>query len=169
MKYYLTFLVAAVFTVSAYSQDTNLILGKTDKFTSAAVFDLSDPSGVNIEVNLWGFVRLPGRYRVPYYTTFMDLMSYAGGPTENTRLEDMRIVRSDSTGKTKIIRLNYGDLLWEDEIRVTGRENPVLKSGDVIIVPEEKRFTFRDNLQFYMPIITGILSIATFIITVSKK
>jgi hypothetical protein len=169
MKYYLTFLVAAIFTVSAYSQDTNLILGKTDKFTSAAVFDLSDPSGVNIEVNLWGFVRLPGRYRVPYYTTFMDLMSYSGGPTENTRLEDMRIVRTDSTGKTRIIRLNYGDLLWEDEIKVTGRENPVLKSGDVVIVPEEKRFTFRDNLQFYMPIITGLLSIATFIITVSKK
>ncbi len=169
MKYFFTALVVIFSFSCAYSQDTSLILGKTDKISSAAIYDLSDPTGLNIEVDLWGFVRLPGRYRVPMNTTFIDILSYSGGPIEFTKLEDMRIIRTDEHGNTKIINLNYGDLLWEDKIKPDKRMNPILQAGDVIVIPEERRYTFRDNLQFYLPIVTGLLSIATFVITISRK
>ena len=120
----------------SYSQDNDLKLGKSINQISGAVYDLSDPSGINIEVNLWGFVRYPGRYIVPYNTTFVDLMSFSGGPIETSNLEEIRILRpaKDSTNsKNTIIKLNYEDLLWGDKIKQSKINNPVLQAGDIIV------------------------------------
>jgi hypothetical protein len=46
--------------------------------------------------------------------------------------------------------------------------NPILLPGDVVVILKEKRYTFRDNLLFYIPIFTSLISIATFIITLQK-
>lgn len=167
-------LFLAIFCSLAAAQgDDELILGKTNKLTSGAVYDLSDPYGPNIEVNLWGFVRYPGRYRVPLNTTFMDLMSFAGGPVENSKLEEIRIVRfNDTLSKkpTEIIKLNYEDLLWADKLKTNkSLVNPTLKSRDLVVVMEEKRYTFRDNLAFFLPIITSVISVATFIVTITRN
>ncbi len=155
----------------SFSQDENLQLGRSNTLPTAAVYDLSDPTGVNMEVSLWGFVRFPGRYRVPIKTAFMDLMSYAGGPLENSNLEEIRIVRNatDTTSKRgQIIKLNYNDIMWEDKVKVDSKRNPILQPNDVIIIMEEKRYTFREDLYFILPIVGTIITIATFIITLKK-
>ena len=159
------------FVLTAYSQDGNLQLGKSNMAPTAAVYDLSDPTGINMEVNLWGFVRFPGRYKIPVSTTFMDLMSYAGGPLENSNLEEIRIVRGsiDSAAKNReIIKLNYNDVMWEDKVRTDSRRNPILQPNDVVIVMEEKRSTFKEDLSFILPIVGTLISIMTFIITLKK-
>lgn len=153
------------------AQDNDLLLGKPLNSTTASVYDLSNPEGVNIEVNLWGFVRYPGRYKVPYNTTFMDLMSFSGGPMENSNLSDIRIVRNltdTSKSKTVVININYEDLLWGEKIKNNNKINPVLKSGDVILILEERRYTARENLAFYMPIFASLITLATFIVTLTK-
>jgi len=156
-----------VVSVTAYSQlDTSLILGKSEKSNAGALFDLSDPTGVNIDVSLWGFVRLPGRYRVPLGTTFMDVLSYAGGPMEESDLKSIRLLRTQENGKVKLIMLDYNDFLWEEHINLAQMENPVLKAGDFIFIPQVKRYTLRDDLNFFVPIISALITIATFIITV---
>jgi hypothetical protein len=161
--------ILTITTFNTYSQDDDdLIFGKTTKLNSAALYDLSDPTGVNIEVNLWGFVRYPGKYRIPLNTTFMDLMSYSGGPIENTNLEDMRILRNSENGKAELIKLNYNDLLWDENISTKPKLNPVLKAGDIILVPEQRRYTFRDNIGFFLPIVTSVISIVTLIVTLQK-
>ena len=170
MKYILCS-IALIFSISfAYSQDDELILGQTPKLNSAALFDLSDPTGVNIEVNLWGFVKLPGRYRVPVTTTFLDLMSYSGGPTVESNLEEIRILRNgnDPGKKTEVIKLNYDDMMWDKEISSKARINPVLQPGDVVIILKENRYSFREDMSFYLPIFTTALSIAVLIITINK-
>lgn len=172
MKYLLfsAVLLLAININSVFSQDDDLIFGKTSKLNSAALFDLSDPNGVNIEVNLWGFVRYPGKYRVPINSTFLDVMSYGGGPIENSNLEDIRILRNSDNvnGKPELIKLNYNDLLWDDKISTQPKQNPVLKPGDIILVLEEKRYSLRDNISFILPIITSIVTITTLIITLNK-
>ncbi|NOS84498.1 MAG: hypothetical protein HOP31_05085 [Ignavibacteria bacterium] len=151
--------------------DSSLILGLSQKNVTVSVFDLSDPTGVNMEVNLWGFVRYPGRYRLPVNTTFLDLISFSGGPLEESNLEDIRIMRNmnDPTKKATVIKLNYEDLLWEDQVSTQTKPNPVLQPGDVILVLRERRYTFRDYLQIYVPIITSLVSIATLLITISRN
>jgi hypothetical protein len=174
MKYLLIILGSLlVFNInSVLSQDDDdLILGKSTKLGSAALYDLSDPTGVNIEVNLWGFVRYPGKYRIPLKTTFLDVMSYAGGPLQDSNLEEIRILRNSDNinGKAEVIKLNYDDLLWGENISSKPKNNPVLQPGDIILVLEHKRFNFRDNVSFILPIVTSIVTIATLIITLTKN
>ncbi len=171
MKFNICFVLLLVISGFSYSQnDSSLILGKTEKNNSAAVFDLSDPTGVNMEVNLWGYVRYPGRYRVPIGTTFMDLISYSGGPTDESKLVDMRIIRdaNDQTKAPKVININYEDILWGEQVSTKPKMNPVLQPGDVVVVQKERRYTFRDDLSVYFPIITTLISIATFILLLGK-
>ncbi len=171
MKFIVYLFVFMLVSGISYSQiDSSLILGMSQKNNSAALFDLSDPTGVNMEVNLWGYVRYPGRYRVPINTTFMDLISFSGGPTDESNLEEIRIIRgaNEQATKPKVIKLNYDDILWGDQISVQPKMNPVLLPGDVVVVLKEKRYTFRDNLSIYIPVLTSIISIATFIITLQK-
>src|ERR1051325_3492075 len=135
MRYILSIIIAVCCFSFGYSQDDDLIIGTNTYKPSAALYDLSDPKGVNMEVNLWGTVKIPGRYRVPVNTTFLDLMSYAGGPAENSKLDDIRIFRThkDQGGKTEIIKLNYDDMMYSDNPSGK-RPNPLLQSDDVIIV-----------------------------------
>jgi hypothetical protein len=172
MKYLLgSVMFFVLFGLFAQDDDDNLILGNSQNNKSAALYDLSDPTGINMEVNLWGYVRLPGRYRVPIKTTFMDLMSYAGGPIDESNLKEIRIIRNSSEpGKTaQLIKLNYEDLLWNEKVSTKPRSNPVLEAGDVVIILKEKRYTFRDDVSLYIPIFTTLISIATFIITLTRN
>lgn len=174
MKYFFlaVFTLLALAVNTSFSQDDeDLIFGRSTKITSAALYDLSDPTGVNIEVNLWGFVRYPGKYRIPLNTTFLDVMSYSGGPIEQSNLEEIRIIRNSDNvkGKPEIIKLDYNDFLWEDNLSVKSKLNPVLKAGDIILVKEEKRYSFRDNIGFILPIVTSVVAITTLIITLTNK
>ena len=171
MKFHFVLIYICVIVGFSFSQNDNLQLGKSNTQTSAAVYDMSDPTGVNMEVSLWGFIRFPGRYRLPLKTTFMDLISYAGGPLEDSNLEEIRIVRNaiDTVGKKgQIIKLNYNDVMWEDRVKVDSKRNPVLQPNDVIIIMQEKRYTFREDMLFILPLVGTIISIITFIITLKK-
>ena len=170
MKYILG-LIAVIFTVNQlYAQDDdNLLLGKPQVSSNAALYDLSDPTGVNMDVNLWGYVRFPGKYRIPIKTTFLDVITYAGGPTDESNLEEIRILRNtgDASKKPEVIKLNYNDLLWGEQVSDKTKNNPVLQPGDVIVVRKEKRYTFRDDISFVLPILTTIVSVATLLVTIT--
>lgn len=171
MKSILLLLLFVGLSVPAFSQDDDgLILGKTLKQSSGAIYDISDPTGINIEVNLWGFVSFPGRYIVPMKTTFMDLISYAGGPTVSSNLKDIRIIRNGTTPgeKPQLIKLNYDDLMWNDKISTVSKINPELKGGDLILILEEKRYSFREDLGIILPIVSTVITITAFIITITK-
>jgi hypothetical protein len=101
----------------------------------------------------------------------MDLMSYSGGPMESSNLEEIRIIRGalDSTGKQgQVIKLNYNDMMWEDRVHSDTKRNPVMQAGDVVVVMQEIRYKFRDDLQLIIPIISTVLTVVTFIITLRK-
>ena len=38
---------------------------------NTGLYDYSDPSSINIKVSVWGFLKYPGKYIVPQYTTLM--------------------------------------------------------------------------------------------------
>jgi hypothetical protein len=172
MKYVLGIIILflTVSITKSQDDDDNLILGNSQNNKSAALYDLSDPTGVNIEVNLWGYIRLPGRYRVPIKTTFMDLISYAGGPIDESNLKEIRIIRNsnDPSKKTQLIKLDYDDIMWDENVSTKPKLNPLLEAGDVVVILKEKRYTFREDLGLYIPIFTTLISIATFIITLNK-
>ncbi|GBD06340.1 hypothetical protein HRbin21_00128 [bacterium HR21] len=100
----------------------------------AAYYDLSFGAGLTIPVNLWGYVRVPGRYLVPSSTTLVQLISFGGGPTEYARLTDVRVIRDVRVDTTIVERV----LVYNLELyQRTGdpSQNPLLYPGDTVIVP----------------------------------
>ena len=85
---------------------------------------------VLIEVQIWGQVNRPGRYRVPVATDVVGLISYAGGPTEDAALSRVKLVRGVyGPGQTQKVNVS----------KYTGKADkslvPMMEQGDVVIVP----------------------------------
>ncbi|MDT3697052.1 MAG: SLBB domain-containing protein [Ignavibacterium sp.] len=134
--------------------------------TQGGLFDYSDPSGINIKVQLWGYVKYPGYYIIPSYCSMNDLISFAGGPLEDALMEDVKIYRK-SDEKLELFKFNFNDLLWEDTI-LTEISFPKLIAGDVVIVPGEPRYFLRQDVSFYLSITTALASIVAIIISLTK-
>jgi len=132
---------------------------------SGALYDYSAPNVINIKVQLWGYVRFPGFYIVPAGTSLNELMSVAGGPTEDALLDDIRIVKMREGTQTKMIKYNYNDLLWAKEIE-TQINYVKLDAGDVIVVPGEPRYFVREDIAFYLGILSTLASLTALIISI---
>ena len=128
-------------------------------------FDYSDPSGINIKVQLWGYVKYPGYYIVPSQCSLNDLISYAGGPLEDAMMEDVRIFKTSENNKLN--KYNLNDLLWNDSLTVP-IDFPKLAAGDVIIVPGEPRYFLREDVSFYLSVTTALASVVALIISITK-
>lgn len=173
LKFIILSLSILFFCVNLYAQDGKDRIGPEElKITGANYYNYSDKDKVNIEVNLWGFVKNPGKYLIPKGTTFIDLITLGGGPVQESKLEDIRIIRpkNDTLRITEdqIITLNYDDYLWGERINSKGKGNPVLISGDIVLVPGSPRYFFRDNLNFILSISSVLISLGILVLTITR-
>lgn len=152
-----------------FSQEDVQIGSNLNNYRQAqgGLFDYSDPTGINIKVQLWGYVKYPGYYVVPSNSTMNELISFAGGPLEDAMLDDLRIYRKSSNDKSKLLRYNFNDLLWEDSLTTT-IEFPELNAGDIVLVPGEPRYFLREDISFYLSVTTALASLAALIISITK-
>ncbi len=135
--------------------------------TQGAYFDYSDPAGVNIKVQVWGYVKFPGYYIVPINTSLSELFSYAGGPLVDAKLEDVRILKTSEDSTTQLIKYNYDDLMWGENLsKEIGF--PKLNGGDIVIIPGEPRYFIRQDISFYLSILTAVISSAALIISITR-
>jgi polysaccharide biosynthesis/export protein len=98
----------------------------------AAQYFLGNQDQVLMAVNVWGFVNKPGQYMVPYDTDLISLLSYAGGPREEAKIKNIKVVRpgKDHDAQDLVIDVDVKRFLQ------TGKavEIPVLKPGDTVVV-----------------------------------
>ncbi|MEO8445875.1 MAG: SLBB domain-containing protein [bacterium] len=136
-------------------------------------YNYGDKDKVNIEVNVWGYVKFPGKYLIPKGSTIMDLISYSGGPLTESKLEDIRLFRpkNDSLRITedKVIELNYNDLFWEERVSSKSKYNSEMIPGDILILTGEPRYFARDNVNFILSISAVLISIGILLVSIVKK
>jgi hypothetical protein len=166
--FFISLIVVACVSV-IFSQDDVQIGSNLSNYrqTQGGLFDYSDPSGINIKVQLWGYVKYPGFYIVPSSSNMNDLLSYAGGPLEDAMMSDLRIYRASNEQGNKLTKYNLDDLLWYDSLR-TEIVFPQLTAGDIILVPGEPRYFVREDIQFYLSVTTALASLAALIISITK-
>ena len=129
----LALLILLLATGSASAQglfgNQNVPIGSS----AASYYYLGGKEGLTISVNLWGFVKNPGRYEVPSSTDLVQLISFGGGPLEHAQLDGVKIVRQimqpDSSYKTEVMPVDL------KKFQLTGQKTPLLLPGDTIIVP----------------------------------
>jgi len=149
------------------AQNENVKLGA--QFTGAyqrqgGLYDYSDPETINMRVSVWGFVKYPGRYLVPVYTSVSDLLSYAGGPTDDSDLEDLRLYRVMEDSTQHLFTFNFNDLLWSNKLEETQRKIPKLQGGDLLVIPGAPRLYFRDWFRVGLSIFTAMISLTLLIL-----
>jgi polysaccharide export outer membrane protein len=146
-------------------KDVQIGLGTSDLTRSygGAYYDFSDAETVNIKVAIWGNVRNPGRYVIPVYTTIVDLISLAGGPTEAADLDDLRLYRSPQSGEQQLLKFRYDDLL-ESEQLIMNRTVPKLEPSDVLLVPGAPPMYFRDWFSLTMSVVSLIMSVIVLVV-----
>ncbi|MEI7811265.1 MAG: SLBB domain-containing protein [Ignavibacteria bacterium] len=136
--------------------------------TQGAYYDYSDPEAVNIKVSVWGFVKFPGYYLVPGYTTTKELLSLSGGPTDAAKLEDLRLYRVLEDSTQLLFKFDYNDLLWGESLKTNKEKIPNLAVGDVLLVPGEPRLYFRETLSIVLSVVSTLISVVLLINTVKK-
>ncbi len=172
MKYVLSFALFLCCTVSGFAQQGLMLgngggSGQVVNTGGSSYYDVSLGAGLTIPVNLWGYVRNPGRYVVSSSTTLVQLLSYGGGPTDFARLTDVRIVRDkkvDSTMKELVILCNL------EQFQKFGdpTQNPMLYPGDTIIVPGNAISSFQTTLGVIRDIAL-VVQVAATIILLSRS
>ncbi len=95
-----------------------------------------------IEVHVWGEVNRPGLYRVPDGSTVLDAISMAGGPTQFANLSKVRLTYADGAG-SRSLRIDL-DRYAAGSPRA---ELPVMRPGEMVTVPKNTRFFWRDAIQ----------------------
>lgn len=160
------------FATQAFSQIRGYELGAqldNRRFNSyGGFFDLSDPEAINIEVAVWGFVKYPGKYMIPDYTTVLDLLSFAGGPTDDSNLDELRLYRIDENNKEQMIPFDYNDLMWEDGLSSKYKKVPKIQPKDILVVPGEPRLYFMDWFGISLSVFSALISLTILILTINK-
>jgi hypothetical protein len=95
-----------------------------------AQYYLGNQDELLIPVNIWGFVQKPGQYMVPTNTDLISLLSYAGGPTADAKISNIKIVRSDPRRGSQVWKVDVKRYIdTADSLLI-----PPLKPNDTIIV-----------------------------------
>ncbi|MCX7875455.1 MAG: SLBB domain-containing protein [Melioribacteraceae bacterium] len=152
--------------IKDYELGANL-LNRT--YQQSGYFDLSDPEAVNIKVAIWGWVRYPGRYVIPNYTTISDLISYSGGPLEGADLEDIRVLRTKDDDTQELIKLTYNDIIYANKIDFKNQKILKLQAGDIVVLPGEPRLYARDKVAIWTSILSLIISLTILVLNITKK
>lgn len=108
---------------------------------AGSYYNVAKPGELTMQVNVWGFVQHPGRYEVGNSIDLVQLLSFAGGPTQDADMEDVRITRlfrRDGLISTKEIRINLRRLDRLEETKI------LLQPGDTIFIDHTSWFTIRD-------------------------
>lgn len=172
MKIIMKALLLFVIFSNLYAQIKDYELGANllnRTYQQSGLFDMSDPEAVNIKVAVWGWVRYPGRYIIPNYTTVSDLISYAGGPQEGADLEDIRILRTKEDETQEMFKLTFNDIMYDSKLEVKNRKIPKLQAGDILVLPGEPRLYTRDKVAIWSSILSLLISLTILILNITKK
>ncbi|NOH00049.1 MAG: hypothetical protein HND52_18970 [Ignavibacteriae bacterium] len=117
------------------------------------------PGELKINVNLWGYVNLPGRYEVPISTNLLQLLTFAGGPKTHATMDDI-----------VIYRVNENEKMIELEIDLEDPEDSVpadlkLFDEDTIVIDYSAGVGWRD---FFSLIAAPLALLATIAIALDR-
>jgi len=168
--YLISFILLIILPSQLIAQDEDIQIGLDPNFSGRNVggyYDYSDPDGINIKVAVWGYVKFPGRYVVPIRSDIISLLSYAGGINDNAYLDKLRIYRVNKDSTQQMIKFNYDDLWWNENLSKNLNLSKI-QAGDVLIVPGRDRLYWENYLTLILSSLGFLISLATLIITATN-
>jgi SLBB domain len=138
-------LMAATFLAVFQSMEAQVVTGGLagglPSASAASYYYVSKPGELTMQVNVWGYVHNPGRYEVPTSTDLIQLLSFAGGPIQDAKLDEVKVTRflKRDTGISRgEFFVNLEDLSKVDQAKL------VLYPGDTIYMTHTSWVNLRD-------------------------
>lgn len=165
----ISFLISSsLITIFPQQEDYQLGLNQNRlNQNQGAYYDYSDPDGLNIKVSVWGYVKYPGRYIIPQRSDIRDLISYSGGISDDSYLDEIRVYKVLPDSTQQMLQFDYEDLWWNENLK----ENLSLyrmEAGDVLVVPGRPRLYWENYLTLGLSIVGVLLSLTTLIVTTNN-
>jgi hypothetical protein len=153
-------------TLLSFTLSTQLAWGRGDSLVSS--FDMmqsdafgryaqgnefmsgQEPGTVMMKVNLWGAVRKPGIHHIPIKTNLIELMSYAGGPSDNALIDSIVIKRSIGPDQKKI-SIDLSQIIHSQK-----QYDLILRPDDIIVVPASQPWISQN--MFTLAIVLSVLA-----------
>ena len=164
-------LCAAVLPLSAQpgSGGSQTTSGSTTSGNATgSYYDYSHSGEIPIDVNIWGFVRSPGKYRVSSSITLIDLISLAGGPIERAKLSEVRVVHDVNVDSSLAGQpVSTFDI---EEYQRTGnpKANAVLYPYDTVIIPGDTLNTFNEILSIVSNVAIVAVSVIGLVVALKR-
>lgn len=168
LLFILFLLSISFFTI--YPQQEDYQLGISQGYlrqNQGAYYDYSDPDGLNIKVSVWGYVKFPGKYIIPQRSDIKDLLSYAGGISDDSYLDELRVYKVLPDSSQQMLKFNYDDLWWNENLS-QDLSLYRMEAGDVLLVPGRPRLYWENYLTLGLSIVGVLLSLTTLIITANN-
>lgn len=146
-KIYYVFMLLVVLHVFAFSQSNG-----------SAYYKIDNESGeMTKKVNVWGYVKNPGRYEVPISTNLIQIIAYAGGPRDHALMDEIKVYKNTETGSStaKEVDLENPSRTREADLQ--------LNNEDTIIIDHSSSVTIGEIFGFIaapLAIVTSIILIA---------
>jgi len=153
----LAVIALAVFVASNADAQTNQsgLVSATPGGTAANYY-FAKPGDITILVEVWGSVDRPGRYEIASTINLVNLLSLAGGPSEEARIDNIRITRlakGTPPDKRQVLTVDLEDLtnVKQDEL--------LLQPGDIIFVDSLSWSSWTRRLNYVLPVLSLTLSV----------
>jgi len=101
---------------------------------------------------VWGQVRSPGAYSLGASPDLMELLSAAGGPTQNADVRHVVLIRATTQQR---VRINLKTMMFSGQI-------VSISPGDIVLVPNSPWY----SVTLYFSMTATLVSFATLIFTV---
>ncbi|MCU0413364.1 MAG: SLBB domain-containing protein [Ignavibacteriaceae bacterium] len=166
----ITTFLALGFLISIFPQQEDYQLGLNQNRlnqSQGAYYDYSDPDGLNIKVSVWGYVKYPGRYIIPQRSDIKDLISYSGGISDDSYLDEIRVYKVLPDSTQQMLQFDYEDLWWNEDLK-QDLSLYRMEAGDVLVVPGRPRLYWENYLTLGLSIVGVLLSLTTLIVTSNK-
>lgn len=144
--------------------------------TKSSEYILGTEEKLEMIVHIWGEVKSPGEYRVPYDTNVLELISKAGGPSAYANLSKVRLTRESEQWHLnpddlkKLVAESRSGRIKEDKIEqslqahfakrvlvydlnhyIKNRKSlempPTMHPGDLIFVPQNGWYKWREIVR----------------------
>ncbi|HEX2961591.1 MAG TPA: SLBB domain-containing protein [Ignavibacteriales bacterium] len=130
----------------------------SDACAQTAYYKIENEGGELMKkVNIWGYVKNPGRYEVPASTNLVQMIAYAGGPRDHALMDEVKVFRDTQTGGSIIKEINV-----EEPSKVRQTDLQILDE-DTIVIDHSSAVTIGEIFSFIgapVAIVTSLILIA---------
>jgi hypothetical protein len=152
-------LLLAVSETKAQGRESGVALVQPT-YAVPANYSIAKPGELTMQINVWGYINHPGRYEVSIATDLVQLMSYAGGPGPDAKLDAVRITRFLKTeagvSRAELV-VNLEDLYRVNDSAL------VLQPGDTIYIDRSNWVGIRDIVSVVTTVAVVTATVATVI------